>query len=129
LPATLELTLQLGLQVGGVLLNVLSKVRWDIGETLSVDPLKDSIFSTFQTNIEPDLHHVQVVLQFHHSNHEGMNTLLHSFMIAGTGGICALNRLELAAFLSLRTSGNHFIFGSRKIRYIIDGLLLNLSHL
>jgi hypothetical protein len=39
---------------------LLSKVRRDIGETLSLDHLIDSIFPTFRTHIEPDLHHAQV---------------------------------------------------------------------
>ena len=59
--ATFELTEGLGLQVGGVHFNLLSKVRRDIGETLSLDRLIDSIFPTFRTNIEPDLHHAQVL--------------------------------------------------------------------
>jgi uridine kinase len=46
--------------VGGVHFNLLSKVRRDIGETLSLDHLIDSIFPTFRTHIEPDLHHAQV---------------------------------------------------------------------
>ncbi|KAG0582216.1 hypothetical protein KC19_3G043300 [Ceratodon purpureus] len=46
--------------VGGVHFNLLSKVRRDIGETLSLDRLIDSIFPTFRTNIEPDLHHAQI---------------------------------------------------------------------
>jgi hypothetical protein len=50
----------LDLQVGGVHFNLLSKVRRDIGETLSLDHLIDSIFPTFRTHIEPDLHHAQV---------------------------------------------------------------------
>ncbi|CAM6040203.1 unnamed protein product [Sphagnum compactum] len=46
--------------VGGVHFNLLSKVRRDIGETLSLDHLIDSIFPTFRTHIEPDLHHAQI---------------------------------------------------------------------
>lgn len=46
--------------VGGVHFNLLSKVRRDIGETLSLDRLIDSIFPNFRTNIEPDLHHAQI---------------------------------------------------------------------
>jgi len=46
--------------VGGVHFNLLSKVRRDIGETLSLDRLIDSIFPTFRTHIEPDLHHAQI---------------------------------------------------------------------
>ena len=73
---TSELTYELGLQVGGVHFNLLSKVRRDIGETLSLDRLIDSIFPTFRTNIEPDLHHAQVLHLI------VIDYLLHSFMVA-----------------------------------------------
>lgn len=56
------------MQVGGVHFNLLSKVRRDIGETLSLDRLIDSIFPAFRKNIEPDLLHAQV-LRLNHSNH------------------------------------------------------------
>ncbi|KAL2630924.1 hypothetical protein R1flu_015610 [Riccia fluitans] len=46
--------------VGGVHFNLLSKVRRDIGENLSLDYLIDSIFPMFRTHIEPDLHHAQI---------------------------------------------------------------------
>ncbi|KAL3688676.1 hypothetical protein R1sor_014985 [Riccia sorocarpa] len=46
--------------VGGVHFNLLSKVRRDIGESLSLDYLIDSIFPMFRTHIEPDLHHAQI---------------------------------------------------------------------
>ncbi|KAG6556327.1 hypothetical protein Mapa_002270 [Marchantia paleacea] len=46
--------------VGGVHFNLLSKVRRDIGESLSLDYLIDSIFPMFRKHIEPDLHHAQI---------------------------------------------------------------------
>ncbi|EEF36366.1 uridine cytidine kinase I, putative [Ricinus communis] len=48
--------------VGGVHFNLLSKVRYDIGDTCSLDYLIDSIFPLFRKHIEPDLHHAQVGL-------------------------------------------------------------------
>lgn len=54
------LTDKLNIQVGGVHFNLLSKVRRDIGETLSLDQLIDSIFPMFRSHIEPDLYHAQV---------------------------------------------------------------------
>ncbi|KAL5995202.1 hypothetical protein ACLOJK_025260 [Asimina triloba] len=46
--------------VGGVHFSLLSKVRYDIGDTCSLDYLIDSIFPLFRKNIEPDLHHAQI---------------------------------------------------------------------
>lgn len=46
--------------VGGVHFNLLSKVLRDIGESLSIDQLIDSIFPSFREHIEPDLHHAQI---------------------------------------------------------------------
>ncbi|XP_048230138.1 uncharacterized protein LOC8258197 isoform X1 [Ricinus communis] len=46
--------------VGGVHFNLLSKVRYDIGDTCSLDYLIDSIFPLFRKHIEPDLHHAQI---------------------------------------------------------------------
>lgn len=50
------------LQVGGVHFNLLSKVRYDIGDSCSLDYLIDSIFPLFRKHIEPDIHHAQVNL-------------------------------------------------------------------
>lgn len=47
-------------QVGGVHFSLLSKVRYDIGDSCSLDSLIDSIFPLFRKHIEPDLHHAQV---------------------------------------------------------------------
>jgi hypothetical protein len=47
-------------QVGGVHFSLLSKVRYDIGDSCSLDYLIDSIFPLFRKHIEPDLHHAQV---------------------------------------------------------------------
>lgn len=47
-------------QVGGVHFSLLSKVRYDIGDSCSLDNLIDSIFPLFRNHIEPDLHHAQV---------------------------------------------------------------------
>lgn len=54
-------------QVGGVHFSLLSKVRYDIGDSCSLDYLIDSIFPLFRKHIEPDLHHAQVwhPLSFH----------------------------------------------------------------
>ncbi|CAI0541054.1 unnamed protein product, partial [Linum tenue] len=46
--------------VGGVHFSLLSKVRYDIGDSCSLDYLIDSIFSMFRKHIEPDLHHAQI---------------------------------------------------------------------
>ncbi|XP_038713664.1 uncharacterized protein LOC120007477 isoform X2 [Tripterygium wilfordii] len=46
--------------VGGVHFSLLSKVRYDIGDSCSLDYLIDSIFPLFRKNIEPDLHHAQI---------------------------------------------------------------------
>ncbi|KAE9597292.1 putative uridine kinase [Lupinus albus] len=46
--------------VGGVHFSLLSKVRYDIGESCSLDYLIDSIFPLFRKHIEPDLHHAQI---------------------------------------------------------------------
>ncbi|KAL1208292.1 Inorganic pyrophosphatase TTM2 [Cardamine amara subsp. amara] len=46
--------------VGGVHFNLLSKVRYDIGDSCSLDYLIDSIFPLFRKHIEPDLHHAQI---------------------------------------------------------------------
>jgi uridine kinase len=48
--------------VGGVHFSLLSKVRYDIGDSCSLDYLIDSIFPLFRKHIEPDLHHAQVEL-------------------------------------------------------------------
>ncbi|XVF02847.1 hypothetical protein REPUB_Repub04eG0209700 [Reevesia pubescens] len=45
--------------VGGVHFSLLSKVRYDIGDSCSLDYLIDSIFPLFRKQIEPDLHHAQ----------------------------------------------------------------------
>ncbi|KAK6242305.1 hypothetical protein SCA6_007694 [Theobroma cacao] len=45
--------------VGGVHFSLLSKVRYDIGDSCSLDYLIDSIFPLFRKHIEPDLHHAQ----------------------------------------------------------------------
>lgn len=50
----------LACQVGGVHFSLLSKVRYDIGDSCSLDYLIDSIFPLFRKHIEPDLHHAQV---------------------------------------------------------------------
>lgn len=46
--------------VGGLHFSLLSKVRYDIGESCSLDYLIDSIFPLFRKHIEPDLHHAQI---------------------------------------------------------------------
>ncbi|GMH15170.1 hypothetical protein Nepgr_017011 [Nepenthes gracilis] len=46
--------------VGGVHFSLLSKVRYDIGDSCSLDNLIDSIFPLFRKHIEPDLHHAQI---------------------------------------------------------------------
>ncbi|PON78778.1 Uridine kinase-like [Parasponia andersonii] len=46
--------------VGGVHFSLLSKVRYDIGDSRSLDDLIDSIFPLFRKHIEPDLHHAQI---------------------------------------------------------------------
>ncbi|KAL1321265.1 uncharacterized protein [Arachis hypogaea] len=46
--------------VGGVHFSLLSKVRYDIGDSCSLDSLIDSIFPLFRKHIEPDLHHAQI---------------------------------------------------------------------
>ncbi|XP_042488185.1 uncharacterized protein LOC122068399 [Macadamia integrifolia] len=46
--------------VGGVYFSLLSKVRYDIGDSCSLDYLIDSIFPLFIKHIEPDLHHAQI---------------------------------------------------------------------
>ncbi|CAN1857790.1 Uridine-cytidine kinase C, partial [Linum perenne] len=46
--------------VGGVHFSLLSKVRYDIGDSCSLDYLIDSIFPLFRNHIEPDLHHAQI---------------------------------------------------------------------
>ncbi|XP_042502598.1 uncharacterized protein LOC122079891 isoform X3 [Macadamia integrifolia] len=46
--------------VGGVYFSLLSKVRYDIGDSCSLDYLIDSIFPLFRKHIEPDLHHAQI---------------------------------------------------------------------
>ncbi|KAJ8769270.1 hypothetical protein K2173_002198 [Erythroxylum novogranatense] len=46
--------------VGGVHFSLLSKVRYDIGDSCSLDSLIDSIFPFFRNHIEPDLHHAQI---------------------------------------------------------------------
>ncbi|XP_024462843.2 uncharacterized protein LOC7488397 isoform X1 [Populus trichocarpa] len=46
--------------VGGVHFSLLSKVRYDIGDSCSLDYLIDSIFPMFRKHIEPDLHHAQI---------------------------------------------------------------------
>ncbi|XP_039068992.1 uncharacterized protein LOC120215340 isoform X1 [Hibiscus syriacus] len=46
--------------VGGVHFSLLSKVRYDIGDSCSLDYLIDSIFPLFRKLIEPDLHHAQI---------------------------------------------------------------------
>ncbi|XP_029124916.1 uncharacterized protein LOC109787695 isoform X4 [Cajanus cajan] len=46
--------------VGGVHFSLLSKVRYDIGDSCSLDYLIDSIFPLFRKDIEPDLHHAQI---------------------------------------------------------------------
>ncbi|MCL7031676.1 hypothetical protein MKW94_026064 [Papaver nudicaule] len=46
--------------VGGVHFSLLSKVRYDIGDSCSLDSLIDSIFPLFRKDIEPDLHHAQI---------------------------------------------------------------------
>lgn len=46
--------------VGGIHFSLLSKVRFDIGESCSLDFLIDSIFPLFRKHIEPDLHHAQI---------------------------------------------------------------------
>ncbi|CAI9278502.1 unnamed protein product [Lactuca saligna] len=46
--------------VGGVHFSLLSKVKYDIGESCSLDNLIDSIFPLFRKHIEPDLHHAQI---------------------------------------------------------------------
>ncbi|KAL1803418.1 hypothetical protein ACET3Z_032065 [Daucus carota] len=46
--------------VGGVHFSLLSKVKYDIGESCSLDYLIDSIFPLFRKHIEPDLHHAQI---------------------------------------------------------------------
>ncbi|CAN1857796.1 Uridine-cytidine kinase C, partial [Linum perenne] len=48
------------LEVGGVHFSLLSKVRYDIGDSCSLDYLIDSIFPLFRNHIEPDLHHAQI---------------------------------------------------------------------
>ncbi|XP_020519552.1 uncharacterized protein LOC18428685 isoform X3 [Amborella trichopoda] len=46
--------------VGGVHFSLLSKVRYDIGDSCSLDDVIDSIFPLFRKHIEPDLHHAQI---------------------------------------------------------------------
>ncbi|KAJ7554901.1 hypothetical protein O6H91_05G014800 [Diphasiastrum complanatum] len=46
--------------VGGVHFSLLSKVSRDIGETMPLGHLVESIFPMFRTHIEPDLHHAQI---------------------------------------------------------------------
>ncbi|CAM8886117.1 unnamed protein product [Rhodiola kirilowii] len=46
--------------VGGVHFNLLSKVKYDIGDSCSLDYLIDSIFPLFRKHIEPDIHHAQI---------------------------------------------------------------------
>ncbi|KAM6548086.1 hypothetical protein CsatB_019762 [Cannabis sativa] len=46
--------------VGGVHFSLLSKVKYDIGDSCSLDYLIDSIFPLFRKHIEPDLHHAQI---------------------------------------------------------------------
>ncbi|XWS63926.1 hypothetical protein CRYUN_Cryun06bG0143400 [Craigia yunnanensis] len=46
--------------VGGVHFSLISKVRYDIGDSCSLDYLIDSIFPLFRKHIEPDLHHAQI---------------------------------------------------------------------
>ncbi|XP_045813448.1 uncharacterized protein LOC123907292 isoform X2 [Trifolium pratense] len=46
--------------VGGVHFSLLSKVRYDIGDSCSLDYLIDSIFPLFRKHIESDLHHAQI---------------------------------------------------------------------
>ncbi|WMV28377.1 hypothetical protein MTR67_021762 [Solanum verrucosum] len=46
--------------VGGVHFSLLSKVKYDIGESCPLDSLIDSIFPLFRKHIEPDLHHAQI---------------------------------------------------------------------
>ncbi|XVF43628.1 hypothetical protein PTKIN_Ptkin02bG0055600 [Pterospermum kingtungense] len=46
--------------VGGVHFSLLSKVRYDIGDSCSLDYLIDSIFPLFRKHIEPDLHHALI---------------------------------------------------------------------
>ncbi|GLT94443.1 hypothetical protein SLE2022_121830 [Rubroshorea leprosula] len=46
--------------VGGVHFSLLSKVRYDIADSRSLDYLIDSIFPLFRKHIEPDLHHAQI---------------------------------------------------------------------
>ncbi|KAL3011504.1 hypothetical protein AAZX31_07G201800 [Glycine max] len=46
--------------VGGVHFSLLSKVRYDIGDSCSLDYLIDSIFPLFRKHIEPDLHHIRI---------------------------------------------------------------------
>ncbi|KAI9071431.1 hypothetical protein K1719_046601 [Acacia pycnantha] len=50
--------------VGGVHFSLLSKVRYDIGDSCSLDYLIDSIFPLFRKHIEPDLHHAQINNRF-----------------------------------------------------------------
>ncbi|OMO99658.1 Uridine kinase [Corchorus olitorius] len=46
--------------VGGVYFSLLSKVRYHIGDSCSLDYLIDSIFPLFRKHIEPDLYHAQI---------------------------------------------------------------------
>ncbi|OMO60616.1 Uridine kinase [Corchorus capsularis] len=46
--------------VGGVYFSLLSKVRYHIGDSCSLDYLIDSIFPLYRKHIEPDLHHAQI---------------------------------------------------------------------
>ncbi|XP_056696659.1 uncharacterized protein [Spinacia oleracea] len=54
------LDIRVAVQVGGVHFSLLSKVRYDIGDSCSLDNLIDSIFPLFRKHIEPDLHHAQI---------------------------------------------------------------------
>ncbi|KAL2627670.1 hypothetical protein AAZX31_07G201800 [Glycine max] len=60
LHAKLRSLLDIRVAVGGVHFSLLSKVRYDIGDSCSLDYLIDSIFPLFRKHIEPDLHHAQI---------------------------------------------------------------------
>ncbi|CAN1253509.1 Uridine-cytidine kinase C [Linum perenne] len=98
--------------VGGVHFSLLSKVRYDIGDSCSLDYLIDSIFPLFRKHIEPDLHHAQIRIN---------NSFVSSFREA-------IYKLKCRSELGFYCNHNLFSQSSGGSAYAFQGTETQMDH-
>ncbi|XP_019424070.1 PREDICTED: uncharacterized protein LOC109333193 isoform X3 [Lupinus angustifolius] len=91
--------------VGGVHFSLLSKVRYDIGDSCSLDYLIDSIFPLFRKHIESDLHHAQSPDEHSSSAFQGTESQTDNFLEMYLRPPSASEEAKINDWIKVRQSG------------------------